>query len=98
VETDPTGTSRARRKLARTPALGYWAASFSAFLVLAFVQWRQITTLAAGIDEAVGDRVGRPCSKQSILGRDEMMWILMMVIGLAAFAAMFGFTWACDRL
>jgi hypothetical protein len=27
-----------------------------------------------------------------------MMWILMMVIGLAAFAAMFGFTWACDRL
>jgi hypothetical protein len=28
----------------------------------------------------------------------QIMWILMLVIGLAAFAAMYGFTFACDRL
>jgi len=26
------------------------------------------------------------------------MWILMLLIGLAAFALMFGFVFACDRL
>jgi hypothetical protein len=26
------------------------------------------------------------------------MWILMLLTGLAAFAAMFAFTFACDRL
>jgi hypothetical protein len=27
-----------------------------------------------------------------------VMWILMLLIGLAAFALMFGFVFACDRL
>jgi len=26
------------------------------------------------------------------------MWMLMLLIGLAAFTAMLGFTWACERL
>jgi hypothetical protein len=26
------------------------------------------------------------------------MWALMLLVGLAAFAALFGFTWACELL
>jgi hypothetical protein len=29
---------------------------------------------------------------------DAVMWILMLLLGLAAFAAMYGFVFACDRL
>jgi hypothetical protein len=29
---------------------------------------------------------------------DSEMWVLMLLLGLAAFAAMYGFVFACDRL
>jgi hypothetical protein len=38
-------------------------------------------------------------SRGTILPEAEtMMWVLMLLTGLAAFAAMFGFVFACDRL
>jgi hypothetical protein len=52
----------------------------------------------------IGARPGEGAVGVNCVGRlrtrlgDLAMWILMLLLGLATFAAMYGFVFACDRL